>query len=923
MKRIQSAAGILKRFEMYMRLLALRLPAAALFAMAGPTNAATYSLPSAIGTGIFSACSFTSGTTYTCTGNIVVGNNDSLNFGTDMTLRITGNFTMGNEGSINDNGKAVTISTDRDINIGNSLSSSVNFRADGNFTAGNGATITGNIQADGNISFGNNATVTGDSEADGNVSFGNNTNITGDVHAGGNLSVGKGTINGNCTYASTNYICSGGSTAASFTVVPSTDTASTCSVAGGTPAAPWITITAKSGTGGSGSTVTSYTGAVTISGIGSGVLSVKTGNGTLSGSTYSFVSADNGVAELYITDPTAESVVPSATAGTISGTSGSAITFSDNVLVISDVDLGKNHQPVVGRPHALNAAVWSKDQIKGNCWINTTINNPSVAAEMWITPTPALHPSGATLPRVSTSNTCAAAVELPSSPDSTNINLAFNSGETAFYLCTSDVGQYSVNINAAALPGSAKETTASNTLTIVPFAIAVSNISNETTVNPGTVTSTGDIFATAGSAFRATVAAFRWNGDADLNGDGFPDSGVTWPDATNKGIVPRYAQTIKLAAATPIPAGGAIESDWKIGVISVSGGSTTVDIVTSPLSYPEVGSFTLTATPEEKYLGSADLSGRVLIYATAGTLQSNVVGRFTPNHFTTTVTHGCAAGNFTYAGQSTAAGASLTTGQPFTVTVTARNLAGAVTQNYAGSYAKPITLSLLTPPDSGATLSPVNATFTSGVAPISETLAVQPWTASFSSAIRATDSDDISSSGQNEGSTNFRIGRVRLMHASGSERLNLPMPMRVEYWANATQGWMRNTDDRCTGDASPVTLEIERVTLSAEAFAAVCAFDSERPGASGIGCAETGPPTMQFLEGGVADFAGNFNLNFRALTQANTGTANNTGSIIVRATVPTWLQYKWTSPAYGNPSARATFGQVRNNSNVIYRREMY
>ncbi len=85
-------------------------------------NAATYTLPTNLGTGPFSNCN---PTTYVCTGDIAIGNNDVVNFGASMTLSVTGNFTVGNNSSLNGNGNAVTITAGGNIDIGNSNISQV------------------------------------------------------------------------------------------------------------------------------------------------------------------------------------------------------------------------------------------------------------------------------------------------------------------------------------------------------------------------------------------------------------------------------------------------------------------------------------------------------------------------------------------------------------------------------------------------------------------------------------------------------------------------------------------------------------------------------------------------------------------------------------------------------------------------------
>jgi hypothetical protein len=51
------------------------------------------------------------------------------------------------------------------------------------------------------------------------------------------------------------------------------------------------------------------------------------------------------------------------------------------------------------------------------------------------------------------------------------------------------------------------------------------------------------------------------------------------------------------------------------------------------------------------------------------------------------------------------------------------------------------------------------------------------------------------------GSTALRFGRLRLFNALGPAELDLPVPMRTEYWNGAT--FVTNTDDSCTKLPSP------------------------------------------------------------------------------------------------------------------------
>lgn len=155
------------------------LGASLLLSLGLPVQAATYSLPAGIGSVPFANCSFVSGTTYSCTGNVNIGSNDTVTFTTSMTLQVAGDFTMNNNGNLTGTGYTVNIVAGGNIQIGNSLVSSVNFTAGGNFQAGNSANITGNITAGGDVQIGNNGTIVGDIIAGGNLSLGSGTTVTG------------------------------------------------------------------------------------------------------------------------------------------------------------------------------------------------------------------------------------------------------------------------------------------------------------------------------------------------------------------------------------------------------------------------------------------------------------------------------------------------------------------------------------------------------------------------------------------------------------------------------------------------------------------------------------------------------------------------------------------------------------------------
>ncbi|MCR4304042.1 MAG: LamG domain-containing protein [Gallionella sp.] len=359
-----------------------------------------------------------------------------------------------------------------------------------------------------------------------------------------------------------------------------------------------------------------------------------------------------------------------------------------------------------------------------------------------------------------------------------------------------------------------------------------------------------------------------------------------------------------------------------IGAGTVSGAFGAADSATgvatgAAFGYSEVGYFRLNATGV--YDGSftsvdqaSDCTNDFSNTAVGGkfgckfgnTSATSYFGRFIPDHFDTTVANACAAGGFTYSGQ------------PFPLTATAENLAGNATTNYTGGFAKTVTLS-----DANGAAGAFNPAtlaagdFTNGVADHTTTPSVSfkftnPLTAPATIRVRGTDNEATSADGT-EGTSAIRSGRAKLGNAHGSELLALPIPFRTEYWNN---GWVSNPADSCSGDG----LSGGAVSVTLSASPVTCVQDSGIGlGLSGAGCAAAGPLAQQFTEGGVAGFAGNFNLWLKAPG------VNNTGAVTVTGSVPAWLQYPWGGGAAIDPSSRATFGVYKGANEFIYMRENY
>lgn len=656
-----------------------------------------------------------------------------------------------------------------------------------------------------------------------------------------------------------------------FAIGVGAGTASTCA-----PLA--VTITAEDA---ANNVLTGYGGLVDLSdSAGHGDWSVNTAGGTLtpgpadSGTaTYQFVPADNGSVVLNLADAHADDLTitvrdPAAAVTTTS----SAVSFRDNAFVITPTDaLGT--QVVAGRPHGFNVALWRKDPTTGVCAIATQYAGAK-ALKAWYTPDPS-DPAGALAPAIGATTLPAAA------PAANDLTLTFTSGQAPFTLDTRDVGKYTLDLRddtsafAKTLTGSARAIDgASATLTARPFALAVVNVRAGSVSNPGATTPGGAVFTGAGDPFQATVRGVLWQAADDPGNTGSPAPGANLADNP---VTPSFAWPTTLAAVAPYQPSGGVLGTLTLGGASPAtlpaGAYANGSATASPLAYSEVGAFTLQA-----------LAGNYLNTPGVNASGTAVVGRFIPAWFTTAVTPGCGSA-FTYSGQ------------PFIVTATAYNAFGAVTRNYDGAlgFAKTTTF---TDAGGGSGGSFAN-NLLSGLDYVQGVGTDKTITYTFNKAdtppyalvLRATDGDGVSSAGHTEGNTEVRSGRVFLQNAFGSELFALQMPLALQYYRDATAGWVTNTADACTN-------------LTAGDFTLGNWTGALRPGDTSV--------TSVTLTSG----SGNLTLSAPG--------AGRVGSVDVTGNVPAWLRYDW-NPTGGasDPVGQASFGVFKGPDGVIYQRELY
>jgi MSHA biogenesis protein MshQ len=449
---------------------------------------------------------------------------------------------------------------------------------------------------------------------------------------------------------------------------------------------------------------------------------------------------------------------------------------------------------------------------------------------------------------------------VPASGGSVTLNFDAN-GSTPITLRYDDVGRITVNASKTVTPfGGATAvnlTGSTNGFVVAPASFAV------TPVGP----------YVAGSAFSVTVAAKNALGGTTLN---FGKESTT--------------ENVTLGRTLTAPAGGnnpALAGTTTLTDAAFQTGNGVAS--TNAVQWGEVGDIAVTATlASGSYLGSG-------LTATG----SGAAGPFKPAYFDTAVTQGC--NTFTYSGQ------------PFGVTVTARNTAGTTTQNYKGTYARAVTLSdANSATNNSTTLGNLAntaipaASFSNGVATVSTPAytfsanITAPLAAPGSAPLklRATDTDAVTSSGHTEGTAVIRSGRLRLSNVYGYKS-PLAMPVEAQYWSG--NSWVKNSDDSCTAIATT------NVLLPAASTWTRTGPGTLSGGAGSISLVPSGAGSISVC----ADLA-----------------ADPTGGVACVATSAArpWLQSKWPPGTNfdNDPSATATFGVFSpEGKRGVYNREMY
>jgi MSHA biogenesis protein MshQ len=446
-----------------------------------------------------------------------------------------------------------------------------------------------------------------------------------------------------------------------------------------------------------------------------------------------------------------------------------------------------------------------------------------------------------------------------------SIPLTFDAtSKTSFTFNYPDVGK--INLTARyALGGGSYMQGNSNLFVVKPYGFAFSNIKRtaDNFANPVASNASGALFIKAGNPFSATVTSITSSGAATPNfGNEVSPEGVILnhnlvaPDAAAGGSIGTFNGTLAVT-----------------GDLFSNGSAQLTD-----LAWDDVGIISITATIfDGDYLSAGDI-----------TSTSGNIGRFVPDHFVTSVTPACSSATpFTYSGQHA------------DVIVSAMDANEDVTANYDFStgFSKTITLS-----DAGSTtgfsLNTLTVDMTAGIgtdADVVYTFASKS-TPPTTLAIRAIDSDAISSQGFTEDAELVYSGRLSLQNAQGSELLDLSMPLEAQYWMGSY--FVTNTDDSCS--QIPVPTLGSGLTFGGNLTAAMTAL-SLNGVSSGMGSLIQGLGNLIWTKPG----------------------ANNTGYVDMTISSPNWLKFNWNGAGDTNPSARATFGVYSGNTKIIYMREVY
>lgn len=474
------------------------------------------------------------------------------------------------------------------------------------------------------------------------------------------------------------------------------------------------------------------------------------------------------------------------------------------------------------------------------------------------------------------------------------------------------------------------------------------------TASPTVTSCSGDAFANRPSAFvsvqardqdRTTAGTTRALGNTADPGSGtvhnagrpFRIDAIAQNGAGTPATTTLYSPDAGQPTAVPSQCGGGTppaSCTAALGALTLGAWSAAAGVITTTTAaYSEAGAFDL-ELEDQTFSSVDDADGTPNASRHIRSAAALTVGRFVPDHFAidagAAITPrsdiaACSGSSFTYLGER----------MDVSFTLRARDFGGTVTQNYTGTLAAlalnsaasynfgAIDSAAPTPLSARLDLALVPgiaASWAAGVATVTAPIAVSraaapdgPF-ASVKIGIAPSDLDgvtlqsfdlDADNNASNEraqvgAATALRFGRLRLDNAVGSEKLDLPIPLRVQYWGGTA--FLTNTADNCT-------------SLTA-ANLALGDYNG------GIDATNTGAGNIS-LGGAFASGVGSLTLTKPTPAPGSPGAATLTVNLTAEAKA--YLKGNWGVATYtADPKTRAAFGLYGSQpSNFIYFRENY
>lgn len=676
-------------------------------------------------------------------------------------------------------------------------------------------------------------------------------------------------------------------------------------------AAESITVTAKDS---SNSTITDFTDGITLdTQTGKGTWTLTTGNGSFSDATandgqatYTFADSDNGVAVFSLdyqegTTPIDVDAYLTSNSSTRDNDSEGNLTFAASGFSLTATEITDPTSftsfattLTAGTSQTLHVTAYGTTATDTECGIIESYTG-SKTLNFWFS---YVDPTGSDAPTI---NGTDAGTSLGAAP---NESVTFTNGKASVSLEYADVGIIRVNVaDTSPNPDMTGNTN--------DFVVEPSDLQFTIDDNSGATTVAGDAFKFANEEFTVVVTGYNSDGAST------PSFGQETTGVLTKAVNTSVSSTLVA------PSGGSSGTFTNSSGFS-SGSSGTI---TGGFKWSEVGAIRLSASLNN-YMGGG------------GTITSSspiVVGRFVPRYFdvsSTSLTQGCNANGFSYMAQN------------FTgaVTVTAKNVDGGVTTNYetTGSFAtldlsntssfdlsgvndvggSPTVLtSRLSKSSASYTSSPnwnngvASATFTATMSKNSPADGPYPsgsigvnFTETHNSKvtdlITSAKNLDINNDSVNDvasvGTGVFRHGRLYLGNVSGSEHYPLTMTLESQYWNGSA--FQRNTLDSSCTSITPTLTYGNPLTLG-DLETSCFATDGATGLSSGV--------TSILLEKDIVSCA-----------TAATGPGVK-GTVSVRATSDSWLQYDFHGSGNAHAEATATFGIFEGRDPVIIIEDAY